>query len=73
MAANVIFAQGFSSSAEPAKAFGTNLLGAMFGGCLEYAALATGYRTLVVLCAALYLGAFLLTPHEDCTGRRVHL
>jgi hypothetical protein len=25
-------------------------------------ALATGYRTLVILCAALYLGAFLLTP-----------
>ncbi|HKH55819.1 MAG TPA: spermidine synthase [Propionibacteriaceae bacterium] len=62
MAANVIFAQRFSSSAEPATAFGTNLLGAMFGGCLEYMALATGYRTLVVLCAALYLGAFLLTP-----------
>src|SRR5215204_6132377 len=68
MAANVIFAQRFSSSAEPATAFGTNLLGAMFGGCLEYMALATGYRTLVVLCAALYLGAFLLTPRGTAGG-----
>lgn len=68
MAANVIFAQRFSSSAEPATAFGTNLLGAMFGGCLEYAALATGYRTLVILCAALYLGALLLTPRSAARG-----
>lgn len=68
MAANVIFAQRFSSSAEPATAFGTNLLGAMFGGCLEYAALATGYRTLLVVCAALYLGAFLLTPRDTVRG-----
>ena len=68
MAANVIFAKRFSSSAEPATAFGTNLLGAMFGGCLEYAALATGYRTLIVLCAALYLGAFLLTPRGAPRG-----
>jgi SAM-dependent methyltransferase len=68
MAANVIFAQRFSSSAEPAIAFGTNLIGAMFGGCLEYAALATGYRALLVLCAALYLGAFLLTPRSAAQG-----
>jgi spermidine synthase len=68
MAANVIFAQRFSSSAEPATAFGTNLLGAMFGGCLEYVALATGYRTLLIICAGLYLGAFLLTPRGAVRG-----
>jgi spermidine synthase len=68
MAANVIFAQRFSLSSEPATAFGANLLGAMFGGCLEYAALATGYRALLVLCAALYLGAFLLTPRSAARG-----
>ena len=43
-------------------AFGTNLLGAMIGGCLEYAALAVGYRWLLVICACLYLAAYLLTP-----------
>jgi hypothetical protein len=62
MAANVIFAKRFDSTLEPTVAFGTNLLGAMFGGCLEYLALATGYRSLLIVCAAVYLGAYLLTP-----------
>jgi hypothetical protein len=34
----------------------------MLGGCLEYLALLTGYRNLLVLVAGLYLLAFLLTP-----------
>jgi hypothetical protein len=62
MAANIIFAKRFESSAHPLTAFGTNLLGAMVGGCLEYAALATGYRWLLVICACLYLAAYLITP-----------
>jgi SAM-dependent methyltransferase len=62
MAANVIFAKRFDSSAEPTTAFGTNLLGAMCGGCLEYLALAVGYRWLLILCAALYLAAYVVTP-----------
>jgi hypothetical protein len=62
MAANIIFAKRFESSAHPVTAFGTNLLGAMIGGCLEYAALAVGYRWLLVICACLYLAAYLLTP-----------
>jgi hypothetical protein len=37
----------------------------MIGGCLEYAALATGYRWLLVICACLYLAAYLITPHES--------
>jgi hypothetical protein len=62
MAANIIFAKRFETSAHPATAFGTNLVGAMVGGCLEYAALATGYRWLLVVCAFLYLAAYLVTP-----------
>jgi spermidine synthase len=62
MAANIIFAKRFQSSANPVTAFYTNLLGAMIGGCLEYAALATGYRWLLVICACLYLAAYLTTP-----------
>jgi spermidine synthase len=62
MAANIIFAKRFESSANPVTAFYTNLLGAMIGGCLEYAALATGYRWLLVICACLYLAAYLTTP-----------
>jgi len=69
MAANVIFAKRFATTADPTIAFGTNLLGAMFGGCLEYIALATGYRSLLIVCAALYLFAYLLMPRE--TTRKV--
>jgi spermidine synthase len=68
MAANIIFAKRFESSAHPVTAFGINLLGAMIGGCLEYAALATGYRWLLVICAGLYLAAYLIMP-RDSPGR----
>lgn len=61
-AANVIFAKRFSDSASPTLALGTNLLGAMVGGCLEYLSLVTGYRMLLVLAAVLYLLAYAVTP-----------
>jgi hypothetical protein len=35
-------------------AFASNLLGAMVGGALEYLALLTGYRALLLVVAALY-------------------
>ncbi|MBA3523957.1 MAG: spermidine synthase [Geodermatophilaceae bacterium] len=65
MAANVIFAKRFESTSKPTIAFGTNLLGAMFGGCLEYLALATGYRSLLIVCALLYLAAYALAPRSS--------
>ena len=40
-------------------AFAANLLGAMVGGTLEYLALLTGYRFLLVVVAALYALAFI--------------
>jgi hypothetical protein len=57
--ANLIFAQRFRDVGASTVAFGANLLGAMLGGILEYAAIATGYRTLLVLVAGLYGLAFL--------------
>jgi uncharacterized membrane protein YgaE (UPF0421/DUF939 family) len=39
-------------------AFAANLLGAMVGGALEYLALITGYRFLVILVGVLYALAF---------------
>jgi SAM-dependent methyltransferase len=65
MAANVIFAKRFATTTHPTTAFAANLLGGMFGGCLEYLALATGYRSLLIVCALLYLGAYLLMPSDD--------
>ncbi|HEX6401422.1 MAG TPA: spermidine synthase [Actinomycetota bacterium] len=55
--ANLVFAERFRDVGASAVAFGTNLLGAIVGGILEYAALVTGYRALLVLVALLYGGA----------------
>jgi hypothetical protein len=61
--ANLVFTQRFKDTAHSTVAFGANLIGAMVGGLLEYAALVTGYRNLLVVVAAAYGLAFL-------TGRR---
>jgi SAM-dependent methyltransferase len=60
--ANVAFAKRFADTADSQAAFGVNLLGAIVGGCLEYAALLTGYDNLLVLTAVMYLVAFGLLP-----------
>jgi hypothetical protein len=57
--ANLIFSQRFRDTGSSTAAFGANLLGAMIGGVLEYLALVTGYRFLLVVVAALYALAFL--------------
>jgi len=62
--ANLIFAQRFADTSGSPLAFGANLLGAMAGGLLEYAALAVGYRNLLVLAAGIYLVAFVLLPRR---------
>jgi hypothetical protein len=57
--ANMVFAQRFRGTGDSGTAFGANLLGAMVGGVLEYAALIVGYRWLLVFVAVLYGLAFL--------------
>ena len=59
-AANIIFAKRFAATADAPLAFGTNLLGAIVGGCLEYLSLVFGYRFLLVIAAGLYVAAFLV-------------
>ncbi|MDQ6934321.1 MAG: methyltransferase domain-containing protein [Actinomycetota bacterium] len=66
-AANIIFAKRFSTTANAPLAFGTNLLGAIVGGCLEYLSLVFGYRALLVLAAVLYLGAYAVMPRTRAT------
>ncbi|SFC66255.1 Spermine/spermidine synthase [Nocardioides terrae] len=63
--ANIAFAKRFAESADSQAAFGINLVGAIVGGCLEYAALLTGYRNLLIVVAVLYLAAFLLKPRAN--------
>jgi hypothetical protein len=51
---NLIFADRFRDVGSSTVAFGTNLLGAIAGGVLEYGALLVGYRALLLAVAALY-------------------
>jgi hypothetical protein len=62
--ANVAFAKRFAGTGDSRAAFAVNILGAMVGGCLEYLALLSGYRNLLLLAAALYACAFVLTPRQ---------
>jgi hypothetical protein len=52
--ANLVFAERFRETGSASTALGVNLLGAMLGGVLEYAALLVGYRALLVIAAVAY-------------------
>jgi hypothetical protein len=56
--ANLVFADRFRDVSASGIAFGTNLLGAIGGGILEYGALVVGYRALLIVVALLYALAF---------------
>ena len=58
--ANLVFTYSFRDTRTADMAFASNLLGAMVGGALEYLALVTGYRALLLAVALLYAGAYLL-------------
>ena len=53
--ANIAFAKRFAATDHAQSAFAINLLGAILGGCLEYGALVTGYRNLLIVVGLLYL------------------
>jgi len=59
--ANLVFTHSFRDTASADMAFASNLVGAMVGGALEYLALLTGFRALLVLVAGLYVVAFVLS------------
>ncbi len=52
--ANLVFSFSFRDTKTADMAFASNLLGAMVGGALEYAALLSGYRALLIVVATLY-------------------
>lgn len=58
--ANLVFTYSFRDTAAADMAFASNLLGAMVGGVLEYLALLTGFKALLLVVGALYLAAFVL-------------
>ena len=57
--ANLVFAQRFADVETSGTAFAANLLGAMVGGTLEYLALITGYRFILIVIGVLYALAFI--------------
>ena len=67
--ANLIFAQRFSDVATSGDAFAANLLGAMVGGVLEYIALITGYRFLLIVIGGALRPGVCDQPVADQAGR----
>jgi hypothetical protein len=61
--ANLVFTASFRDSKTADMAFASNLIGAMVGGVLEYAALVTGYQALLILVAVLYAAAYFAGSH----------
>lgn len=58
--ANLVFTYSFRETRTADMAFASNVLGAVVGGAVEYAALITGYGLLLLVVACLYAGAWLL-------------
>lgn len=67
--ANLVFADRFRDVGSSGIAFGTNLLGAIVGGVLEYGALLVGYRALLIVVGVLY-GLALVTGRSHLLPRR---
>ena len=57
--ANLVFANSFRDSSMADMSFASNLLGATLGGTLEYVALLTGYRSLLLVVGGMYVLAYL--------------
>jgi SAM-dependent methyltransferase len=64
LCAGLLFGSAIKRSTSVARDYGTNLLGAMVGGVAEYASLVTGFRMLLVIIAACYIGAVLARRAE---------
>jgi SAM-dependent methyltransferase len=64
LCAGLLFGSAIKRSTSLARDYGTNLLGAMLGGVGEYLSLVTGFRVLLFLIAACYLGALLARARE---------
>jgi len=69
--AGLLFSTLLSRSADAAGSLGSNLLGAMLGGCLEYLSMATGLRFLTVMAMLIYGAAFLVLRARSAGGGAV--
>jgi hypothetical protein len=56
--AGLLFSQLLARAPHADAALGSNLLGTVLGGCLEYLSVFTGLRALTLIAIALYAAAF---------------
>ena len=68
--ANLVFTRSFQDTRSADMAFASNLIGATLGGVLEYAALITGYRGLLLVVAGLYVAALVFGSRVRVLGDR---
>lgn len=67
--ASMIFALIFKSRQQAALALAFNVLGAVFGGVLEYSSMALGTKSLYLLSLIMYLGAYYFYTRESSIQR----
>jgi hypothetical protein len=67
LCAGLLFGSAIKRSTSVARDYGVNLLGAMVGGAAEYASLVTGFRVLLFIIAACYVGAVIARRAEATT------
>ena len=65
----LIFSAEMRSAQSVAAALGSNLIGAMLGGCLEYNSMYFGYRSLYILAMAIY-GLSMIASLTKRSGKR---
>jgi SAM-dependent methyltransferase len=64
LCAGLLFGSAIARSKAVAQDYGVNLLGAMVGGVGEYLSLITGFRALLFVIAACYIGAVATRPRS---------
>jgi SAM-dependent methyltransferase len=66
----LIFSAEMESANSVAAALGSNLIGAMLGGCLEYNSMYFGYRSLYVLAIVIYALSMIVSITTGGRGRK---
>lgn len=69
--AGVIFSIFFRRSKDPAASLGSNLLGALVGGCLEYLSMMVGLKALALVALVIYLSVLFLYRTRMGAGESV--
>lgn len=61
----LVFSRSFARVEHPDVALGVNILGAIFGGCLEYLSVVMGVNGLTLLAVAVYAASWSFAPSRD--------